>query len=381
MRDMAQERMPQMIETAVVIGRGDDTFGARTTESGEAGKGGGNILRGHERTAQEPGILEGHVRPLGEEGQGRMGGVANENEPTAGPSAGHGVAEQPPKMHIGHMLDPELHGGAPAAEGHGQRNRIVRLVPALGHPFVAFLDGHDIDETTAPQGIADHVPPRPHEHMGFGRMFAHAAHERPPGDLAGEARRKISLDKAARIGANPVGPYHEIGFHAAPVRQRHLRPLSLRGDADHLGVGLDLDPRRPDRSMKQGHEIGPMHQQPGMGVGKSLSDRQTHHRAAREPVMEHHPAGGHAHFPRFLREAERREHGTAIGRDLETGTDLADDGAPLVQPHMGSGLSESRGGGQPANTAACNDHPQTIKFHVASAPGPPARGATFAVIR
>ena len=78
-----------------------------------------------EAVGQHPGVLERHRRPLGEEGQHRMAGVAEERERGRRPRRGAARGRRAPEEAVLDGGEERARRPAPAGEGAAERRRIV----------------------------------------------------------------------------------------------------------------------------------------------------------------------------------------------------------------------------------------------------------------
>lgn len=94
MRDLA-DRAAQVIGPGVVVGGLHHPAAARHAPGLIVGKAALDVGVPRETFGQHPGILERHVRALSEEGQRRMGGIAENGRMAAIPCMGDRMAEEP----------------------------------------------------------------------------------------------------------------------------------------------------------------------------------------------------------------------------------------------------------------------------------------------
>ena len=291
-----------------------------------------------EPVSEHPGVLERHSRPLRQERQHRVAGVAEERQAPGDPRAERRVVEEPPEPAV---LDRahELGGGAvPACEGAAQAGRVVAQRPAFLGPGPALLDRDEVDEGAAAKRIAHEVPPGGHRDPRF-RLEecggdAIGRHQRAPGDVPGEPGRRRREVRGPERRAHAVRGDHHCEPAGVAFGRPHPQARAVGLDPEHRRAQRQPHVRRRGAGLEHGHEVDAVEMPVGPVLPRrGLPEPQPGDRPVPPEIDERDRLRQARPRRRGVVQPERREHGDPVRPDLDAGADLAEHGRLLEDPH------------------------------------------------
>ena len=295
-------------------------------------------------------------------------------------------------MHLLDPVQPAAHPGRKPFKGQPQIHRIIAQGPAFLGPAAALFDRDDVALPAPPQRIADQMPPRPHMHLGQRCGILRLGQNRPPGHLPGEHRHCRPVQRRTRARLQPVRPDQQVRHVLRPLRGDDARARPRQIDRLDPLQQAQLHPGLARTVQQQGNQIGPVEQ-------AEVPPPQVHrqHRLGRWPVDQPHPCRRRSGPVQRLAQAQRAQHRSPVGRNLQTCADLADRIRLFQHRHLGPAQRQGARAGQAGDARAQKGDALSDQAHAqgpetknagvmprrqcSAVPRPAARGAGRAIRR
>ena len=283
--------------------------------------------------------------------------IAQHAQPVAPPDPRHRVPEKTPQMHGPDPFEKRLHLRPEIGKGRAQGHRIIALAPAFGAPGGAFLNGHQVQQGAAAQGIADQMPVRAHMQPDVVQPAGVIGHQRAPRHLPGKERCARPVQLGPRHRMQPIGAHDQVRLDLGSQGQLNARAWT-RHDPVRLLQQKNAHPGLACRVMQKVDQIRPVKEvKPA-----HRAEIHPYHRPA--PVIrQFDPSRQHRRRPRALLKPERAQHGHAVGADLKPGTHLGDFAGLLQHRDIGPAQRKGPRHRQPADARADHGNSETFELH------------------